>query len=76
MTDRPVNGSGDETYHGPIAFGIEVVDDPHGRRGVLMQMPNGYIILPPQGARQLAASLLNAADQADGTDDPVTETRT
>ena len=48
-------------------YPIEVrpVIDPQGRTGVLLQMPDGFVIMRPAGAREVGLMLLGAADEAD-----------
>jgi len=39
------------------------VKDPEGGDGILLQLPDGYVILLPEGARQVARMLLELADE-------------
>lgn len=41
--------------------------DPAGRRGVLLQFSHGWLVVQPEGARELAAMLVATADEVDGT---------
>lgn len=36
-----------------------------GSPGVLIQLPHGWIVIPPEDARKVAALLMNVADEAD-----------
>lgn len=40
--------------------------DPAGRLSVLLQLPDGYIVMQPDGARELAALLVEVADEVEG----------
>lgn len=41
---------------------------PDGRRMVLVQLPDGYVIVTPTDARSLAFALAQVADQLGGAD--------
>lgn len=49
-------------------FTIEVggVIAPDGTQMVKIQLPNGYAIMTPDGARQVAFHLISIADEIDG----------
>lgn len=49
----------------PIAIEVAALQAPDGAVRVLLQLPTGYVFIPPADARRLAALLLNAADEAD-----------
>lgn len=39
--------------------------DPAGLTGVLLQLPDGWLIVAPEAARQLAATLIDVADETE-----------
>jgi len=49
----------------PIAVSVELAQTPDGALGVLVQLPDGYVVIDGPGARRLAAMLLDAADAWD-----------
>lgn len=49
----------------PVTMGLTTVLDSFGVKHLRLQLPTGYVFIPPADARRLAALLLNAADEAD-----------
>lgn len=49
----------------PVEVQVGLTTDPQGRPGVLLQLPYGWIVVKPAGAREVAAMLLEAADDVD-----------
>lgn len=50
---------------GPMAVVVRVAWAPDRRARVLLQLPDGYILIPAPDARRLAATLLDVADEVD-----------
>lgn len=49
---------------GVLAVDVAIVADPAGRRALLLQLPNGYILIHrPADVRRLSAVLLDGADR-------------
>lgn len=44
---------------------IRPVIDPEGRHAVLLQLPNGYVVMQPAGAREIAQMLADTADEVE-----------
>lgn len=45
---------------------VSVATDPVGRVRVLLQMPDGFVLMDPDSARLVAIHLKEAADEVDG----------
>lgn len=45
----------------PVPVEVGRVIDPAGRPAVLLQMPDGYLVMAPHDARELAAALAATA---------------
>lgn len=43
---------------------------PDGQRGVLVQLPDGYVVTSPTSARKMAADLIAAAEEAEADEVP------
>lgn len=48
-----------------VPIEIRPCNDPAGRRAVLMQFPDSYLIMPPKDVRMFCAELLNCADEVE-----------
>jgi hypothetical protein len=63
------------TRDGELPVIVMVVPDPEGRLKVLLQLPDGFVLMWPDGARRVAAALVGTADELDmhlagGTPEP------
>lgn len=47
-----------------IPIEVRVATDPEGRIGVLLQLPDAYVIVQPDDARKIAGMLQDAAVEA------------
>lgn len=59
MTDDPT------TKRRPIRVEVSAVADPDGNRGVLLQFPDGWMVLTPDNARTVADMLHDVADEVE-----------
>jgi hypothetical protein len=46
-----------------LAVRVSVVRDPEQKFGVLLQLPDGYVVMSLADARRITAALLNACDE-------------
>lgn len=51
--------------HGPLEVRSGAVLDPNGERRVLLQLPDGFVLLWPDDARSVADLLRAAADEVE-----------
>lgn len=60
-----------EGYHkGEVAIEVRITVDPEGDLALLLQLPNGWVLMDPDEAREVARMLtLSAEDYEDVVDD-------
>jgi hypothetical protein len=52
-----------------VAVEVGAVVDPQGEGAVLLQLPNGYVVMKPDDARSIARSLVEVADEVQSLDE-------
>lgn len=50
----------------PVRVEVRSVVDPDGEPGVLLQLEDGWVVVPPAGALQIAADLAKTAAEVQG----------
>jgi len=50
---------------GSVPVEVRPAVDPQGVPGVLLQLPDGWVVMKPDGARKVGAMLINTADEVE-----------
>lgn len=57
--------AGSASERGPVEVEVRPTEAPDGRMNVLLQLPDGYVVMHPSDARDIAARLTIAAEEAE-----------